>query len=215
MKIGQKTKLIIALAGIVGVLAGIKLLLSQPTTPKIIKTEPADNQQNVYPKQTLKLTFDRPVSTQDWQISPFPAFEFSLKGDKETIEIIPQKELGADTQYKIEIKNVKDPSFYFVFSFKTIPDLLGPPPGGKTPSKEEVEKYYWDLSRKTYEETPLFDYVPYVTENYIVDYIKPLTLQVLLTKDTPQIRAEVLDWIRSKGIDPASHQIIWKVGKIE
>jgi hypothetical protein len=213
MKTGQRTKAIIVLAGIVGVLAGIKLLVSQPLTPKIIKTDPADNQQNVYPKQTLKLIFDRAVSLEDWQIVPFPAFEFSLKRDKEIIEIIPQKELAANTQYKIEVKNVKDPSFYFTFSFKTTPDLLGPPPGGKTPSKEEVEKYYWDLSRKTYEETPLFDYVPYKTKNYTVDYIKPLTLQVLLTKDTPQIRAEVLDWIRSKGVDPATHQIIWKLKK--
>jgi hypothetical protein len=213
MKIGQRTKLIIILAGVVGILMGLKLLLSHPPTPKIIKTDPADNQQNAYPKQTLKLTFDRPVSTKNWQIVPFPFFEFSLKSDKETLEIIPEKELTADTQYKIEVKNNQDPSFYFTLSFKTIPDLLGPPPGGKIPSKEEVEKYYWDLSRKTYEETPLFDYVPYVTENYIVDYIKPLTLQVLLTKDTPQIRAEVLDWIRSKGVDPATHQIIWKLKK--
>lgn len=215
MKIGQRTKIIIILAGVVGILVGLKLLLSQPLTPKIIKTDPVDNQQNAYPKQTLKLIFDRPVSVEDWQIAPFPTFEFSLKSDKETLEIIPKKELAADTQYRIEVKNSQDPSFYFTLSFKTVPDLLGPPPGGKTPSKEQVEKYYWDLSRKTYEETPLFDYVPYKTENYIVDYIKPLTLQVLLSKDSKEIRAEVLDWIRSKGVDPATHQIIWKVGKLE
>ncbi|HUW24574.1 MAG TPA: Ig-like domain-containing protein [Patescibacteria group bacterium] len=213
MKVGQKTKLIIILAGIVGVLLGLKLLLPPPLTPKIIRTDPADNQQNVYPKQTLKLTFDRPISTEGWQIIPFPSFEFSVKNDKETLEVIPKKELAADTQYKIEVKNSQDPSFYFTFSFKTVPDLLGPPPGGKTPSKEEVEKYYWDLSRKTYEAMPLFDYVPYKTENYWIGYTRPLTLYISLTKDTPEIRAEVLDWIRSKGVDPATHQIIWKLKK--
>jgi len=57
---------------------------------------------------------------------------------------------------------------------------------------------------------PLFDFIPYKAENYSIDYLDPLILEVVFPKDTPETRQEVLDWISSKGVDPKSHTIIWK-----
>jgi len=57
---------------------------------------------------------------------------------------------------------------------------------------------------------PLFDYVPFETENWSVDYLKPLEIQVMLKSDTPEMRQEVLDWIESKGVNPQTHKIIFK-----
>ena len=57
---------------------------------------------------------------------------------------------------------------------------------------------------------PLFDYIPYKTKNWQIDYLKPLTLEIILKADTLAIRQEVLNWIKEKGVDPASHEIIWK-----
>lgn len=58
---------------------------------------------------------------------------------------------------------------------------------------------------------PLLDYIPYKTPFFSIDYTKPLTLQVVLVKDTSEVRQEVLDWIRSKGVDPSTHKIEWKL----
>ncbi len=57
---------------------------------------------------------------------------------------------------------------------------------------------------------PLFDYIPYENENFALDYTDPLSLEVILKKDTPTVRQQVLDWISSKKVDPATHTIIWK-----
>ena len=63
----------------------------------------------------------------------------------------------------------------------------------------DLNKYY-----------PLFNYLPYKTNNYLIGYSNSLTLIVVLKEDTPETRQEVLDWISSKGVDPKSHTIIWK-----
>ena len=57
---------------------------------------------------------------------------------------------------------------------------------------------------------PLFSFIPFKTDSWSIDYLGPLKLKVILTKDTKEIRQEVLDWISSKGVDPATHKIEWK-----
>lgn len=74
--------------------------------------------------------------------------------------------------------------------------------GGVGDSPEEILK-------GLKEEYPLRDYVPYIAENFAIDYLKPLSLKVFLKKDTPGVREEVLAWIRSKGVDPTTHRIDW------
>ncbi|PIS14872.1 hypothetical protein COT64_00295 [Candidatus Shapirobacteria bacterium CG09_land_8_20_14_0_10_39_12] len=73
----------------------------------------------------------------------------------------------------------------------------------------EVKEFYKKLEQDTYKGFPLFDYLPYETDNWKITYIKSLQLEVTLKKDTPAIRQEVLDWIKSKGVDPVTHTIEW------
>lgn len=70
--------------------------------------------------------------------------------------------------------------------------------------------FYQQMRSEIENNYPLFDFVPYETENYRVNYTDDLTLKVTLKKDTPEIRQEVLDWISSKGINPKTHKIVWK-----
>lgn len=70
--------------------------------------------------------------------------------------------------------------------------------------------FYESIQRRTKESYPLFGAIPFRTEKYVIDYLKPLTLEIFLKQDTPEIRQEVLNWISSKRVDPASHTIIWK-----
>lgn len=70
--------------------------------------------------------------------------------------------------------------------------------------------FYENTRPKILENYPLFDYIPYKTANFSIDYLKPLVLEVILKKDTPEIRDEVINWIKSKGVNPKNHEIIWK-----
>ena len=74
----------------------------------------------------------------------------------------------------------------------------------------KIREYYKKLDEDTYRGYPLFDYTPYETTNWKITYLKPLILVVTLKKDTPEVRQEVLDWIKSKGVDPSTHKIEWK-----
>lgn len=70
--------------------------------------------------------------------------------------------------------------------------------------------FYEKIKPKILESYPLFDHIPYKTDFYLIDYLDPLILEVILKQDTPETRKEVLDWISTKGVDPESHTIIWK-----
>lgn len=53
---------------------------------------------------------------------------------------------------------------------------------------------------------PLNYSVPYEDENFSIDYVAPLKLKAVLK--TPQAsQSAVLNWIRSKNVDPSTHQI--------
>lgn len=63
-----------------------------------------------------------------------------------------------------------------------------------------------ELFKETEQNFPLIDLLPYEDENMSIDYIGPLKLKVVFK--TPQAsQSAVFDWIRSKGVDPSSHQI--------
>ena len=59
------------------------------------------------------------------------------------------------------------------------------------------------------EKFPLVEFLPYETESFYIDYIAPLHLQISVKKTTisAQIRQEIFNWIKSKGVDPQTHKI--------
>lgn len=102
----------------------------------------------------------------------------------------------------------------------TVPETIPTPLPQKiitnTPTPALIEgrgnpDFYEEQRPKILEQYPLFDFIPYRTDKYIIDYTKPLVLQVVLKKDTLEIRQEVFDWIISKGVDPKTHIITWKI----
>lgn len=58
---------------------------------------------------------------------------------------------------------------------------------------------------------PLFDYLPYESDTFYLNYLKPFTLEAIIKENTPQAKQEVLNWISSKGVDPGTHTILWKI----
>lgn len=61
-------------------------------------------------------------------------------------------------------------------------------------------------------EYPLFSYLPYKEGGFTIQkYLDALTLEIIIPTDTPEVRQKVLDWISSKGVDPKTHTLIWKI----
>jgi len=68
-----------------------------------------------------------------------------------------------------------------------------------------------ELIKSLKQEFPLVEFVPYQTDEFSVNYQAPFHLKVKIKKlkDLEAIKQEVLNWINSKGVDPATHQIDW------
>lgn len=66
-----------------------------------------------------------------------------------------------------------------------------------------------ELLQSLKEKFPLVAFLPYENENFSIDYAAPLSLKVeiKIATQAAQIKREVLDWISSRGVDPATHQI--------
>lgn len=109
-----------------------------------------------------------------------------------------------------------------LFFFKPQPAITPPPPT-TTPSPSFISPSPVpsvpvgkgdspeDILKSVQEKYPLFRFVPYKELGFRIDYVAPLTLEVTLKIDTPEIRQKVFDWIQSKGVSPQTHEIIWKV----
>lgn len=58
--------------------------------------------------------------------------------------------------------------------------------------------------------TPLLSYTPYSTGDFSLDYTAKLTLTVKIKNpDVVGVKQEVIDWIKSHGVDPNTHKIIY------
>ncbi len=78
----------------------------------------------------------------------------------------------------------------------------------ETPIKTEVIQEEIKLTKERY---PLIDWLPLDTENYHLTYSAPHTLQIALKKGNKETAKEqIIEWIKSKGIDPESQKIIFK-----
>ena len=58
---------------------------------------------------------------------------------------------------------------------------------------------------------PLFDQIPYYSETFDVDYTDKLTLTVVIKDpDVKLVKDGVMQWIKSYGVDPSTHTIIYQ-----
>lgn len=79
------------------------------------------------------------------------------------------------------------------------------------PVKEGIGESPIDILESLKERFPLVEFLPYETNDFSADYIAPFYLQVKIKNATfsAQIKQEVLDWIKSKGVNPNTHKIDW------
>lgn len=177
-----------------------------PSTSKnivVAETYPKDGQKNVYPGEIMIWfsTQDLVGSRNDFSFSITPQPPYSIK----PVSIYPTQKIEyqvlggllVDTTYTVSIKNTNGITIK-TFSFTT----------SSTPP-ESSSKYVTELQDKITEKYyPLFYFVPYYNDDFHIDYTGRLSLQVKIKKNkVDNIKKEVLEWIKNKGVDPSTHKI--------
>lgn len=116
-----------------------------------------------------------------------------------------QSPLPKPPSSSIPLPSVKTPSFPLPSS--------EPTPAESTKSKERGDpNFEKSISENLFKQFPLLKNIPYKTSEFKVIYSKPLQLTVELQPNVSTQSAEikVLNWIQSKGINPSTHEIIFK-----
>lgn len=89
--------------------------------------------------------------------------------------------------------------------------IISPSPAVSLIEEKGDPNFQKTLENQIKDEYPLFKNLPYGNSDFVIQkYLDVLILEVILKKDTPEVRQQVLDWISSKGVDPTTHTIIWK-----
>jgi hypothetical protein len=110
-----------------------------------------------------------------------------------------------------------------LFSQNNLPGKAGPSPN-PLPSTSALEKllvspspfveqkkYFDQQIDETKRLYPLIDWLPIDNERYHLTYANPGVLEITIKSGTQEeIKKEVVDWIRSKGVDPSTQQIVFK-----
>jgi len=172
----------------------------------VLEISPPDEASEIYPGEIkVEFVFNQEVFSANVfkvQISPAPSAGFELinsfPSSKITIQILGG--LKPATPYVVTVSDSKN-MIVRTWSFTT---------SNQTPesSSAEVKKIQEQTINESY---PLFDFVPYKTQEFSIDYVDRLTLEVKINgRKTPQIISQVQSWIQEHGIDPSTHTIIYR-----
>ena len=175
---------------------------------RVIQTQPTNNASNVYSGEIqINVDLDNTVSSSNnihFSFSPALQYQPTITSSFPTKHITLQilGGLTPATTYTVTIDDAqKNPIYSWRFTTSTQP--------GENSSRlivtqeaQVADKYY-----------PLASYLPYKTTDFTVDfYSDRLILQVTInnqSKPLDQIKQEVNDWIKSKGVDPTTHKITY------
>jgi len=205
----KKKKFFLILFFLLIVLFFFKYFSPQKNNLQIIQTIPSNLEKQVNPNTKITFIFNQDIPTNNWKIKTTPELKYQLSFSRKKMEISPTTSLSFQTNYQITISHPKFPNFSYSLIFTTLSETT------TTPAKTDGlgdPNFYQEISKREELYFPLLKYLPYKTENWeIKTYFGKLKIIVYLKKDTPEIRQEVLDWIKSKQIDPSTHQIDWLV----
>lgn len=170
---------------------------------KVVETSPQNNAANVS-NEEIPITFTTDVeiiSEKGFSLEinpPLPHYyKFTNSYPTKTVTAQVFGGLQPNSTYTLVIKNQQG-SVVYSWSFTTSPT----PPQSTSGYVAEYEK------RQAEQYYPLLDYVPYFSSSFDLGYSDKLTLRVAIKNpDINEVKQEVEDWIRSKGVDPATHTI--------
>lgn len=174
---------------------------------RITATNPTNNAENVYAgEQVITLRTDVPVSSESNisvsftpALSTPPKFTNTFPNRVITMQIIGG--LQTNTQYTVRARDWQG-STVSTWSFRT----SGESGEGDSGLQAEIDR---EINEDFY---PLITYLPYSTPDYLLGYTDRKKLKITLknqARSRDVILQEVRAWVRSKGIDPDSHEYVF------
>lgn len=198
----RKTKiLIIVLAILAGALLGLRLLI-KTQNQKVVYVSPENAATNISTSfLKVQIDFDLPLANENQyfvNINPeIKTLAKKLENSNKTLILTSEEPLHPNTLYKLEVKDKNKILWQSTF---TTENLQGDPT-----IPYEGQKY-------TQDNYPLLEFIPYETESFSVRYSAPLTLTVTIKKgEQKTIEPLIIDWIKSHGVDPSTHQLKWVI----
>lgn len=172
----------------------------------VLKTIPANGDNNIYPDQRLVVTFSQPIQnlTPSVQFDPNLPFTFQILGA--SLYIIPSQKMALDITYKVAV-NVTGMTSPYNFSFSTSSQSTPQSnqvsdPGTQTFQAEE------DFMRQNYPDSFLASKLPYSTSDFSAAVSAPKSqsnpsygfLVTLIGSDQSQSKTDFINWAKSFGL---------------
>jgi len=192
-------KLIIILSTAAMILTSLFLYQKwQRKIPEIVSFSPLDNSVEIAPNTQIEVAFHSAVKTEDlsFQITPEAVFQTMLSKDRLTVIFAPEELLFYNTTYSIQIVDRPSKQVLSRWFFTTIKGQ------GDSQLREEID----ELQAVNY---PLSPFSPPDNSLFYFIYTGPRQIKVFLKGDAETAQQEAINWIQSKEIDPATHQIEW------
>lgn len=169
----------------------------------VLSTDPKINQKDVYPGEiTISITTDKNIlSSESFKLAITPSLPYSWKfinsypTKQITVQIIGG--LQTTTTYTLTLTdNNNNPVYTWSFTTSAAP---------AESSTQLVHDYEQNIMQNEY---PLADFLPYNSTDFYINYTGKLTLVVhIKNQNVENVKQEVIDWIKSKSVDPSTHKI--------
>ena len=105
----------------------------------------------------------------------------------------------------------KPDNLYPGFSTTNIPSIKETTSTPSSSTTEQGDPSYPQFLRERFlQRYPLYLKTPYEDENFYIRYTGPLKFEVKMKTSTASAQPAALNWIQSNGIDPSTHEIIFK-----
>lgn len=172
---------------------------------KVLSTEPKQDTANVYPgEMEIKIQLNKPVISESdisFSLTPKEPYSWKFTNSYPTGLIIVKiyGGLKSSTKYQASFKtNQPQGEISHTWEFTTSAQ--------KTESSSAlVAEYEKQLAKNYY---PLDSELPYYGDSFAVGYSGRFSLLVeIKNPDVERVKLEVLEWIKSKGVDPGTHTI--------
>lgn len=173
---------------------------------QIVQTTPANGENNVDPGEiTLSFTTTKPLaSLQSFKLISSPSLPYGVRYENNfpTQQVTGVVVGGVKplTNYTITLEDQAGHLIYS-WSFKTTQAQVGTSSSALVHEKE---------TQYENQKLPLFNYVPYETNDFSIDYVGDLALEVKVKNpNIAMVKQEVIAWIKSHGVDPSTHTITY------
>jgi hypothetical protein len=207
----KKYWFLILLAFAASILGLVKLLFPlDQTIPNVISINPRPAITIESQLDEIKIKLDREIAdTASFSLYAVPEIKTEKTKSENGLAFKLLQELENNQKYLFELryKNITIYSWSYQTNIKqSLPTSSPATTSSELGDPEAVEK----IAKSVLERYPLIKYVPFENENFYLNYSAPLVLSVKIKSgDKTDIKWQVYEWLKEKGVDPDSHEIKW------